>query len=764
MSVSHKALEPVMKRKLILLVAVALLPGAAALSQNAPRIGYVFPAGGQRGATFKVAIGGQFLGGVTNLVVSQGGVTARVADYNRPMSQKEFNDLREQIEDLKKKRDAIQASRKTGMSPAAGWTAADERAFTDIRKKLAAYQRRPPNPAIAETVTLDVSIAPDAAPGNRELRLRTVNGLSNPMTFKVGALAEVSEKPERTEEERPAKAPKRLTASQPVNPAEITVSPPVVVNGQIMAGDVDRVKFRVRQGQKLVIRASARELVPYLPDAVPGWFQATLALFDSKGREMAYEDDFRFSPDPVIFFQVPRDGEYAVEIKDSIFRGREDFVYRLEIGEMPFITSVFPMGAPADASAAVKLTGWNLPQTEVSIGPSAAGSPLHWIGLTGEKTRSNLLPFERGVLPEIMEPSSGKSDAAHTIRMPVVINGRIQAAGEVDRFMFDGKAGVEITAEIKARRLLSPLDSVLRLLGPDGGQLGLNDDFEDKSAGLTTHQADSRIQIKLPADGRYVIEVSDGQRKGGLEYAYRLRLSPPAPDFELRVAPSTITLRPGGTMPVTVYALRKDGFTGDISLELEGDDFGFVLEGGRVPAGAEKICVTLTAPASAKGGIMPLKIEGLALVAGKAVRRSAVPSEDMMQAFFYRHLVPADELLVCVRDGNAHRFPIRLAGETPVKIPCGGTANVRFFAPKFAMQRGTIELAEPPDGITISKTGEWNSGAEITLACDAAKVKPGTRGNLIFEPAPAKTPNAKGAGGKSALLGSLPAVPFIVVE
>jgi hypothetical protein len=52
-----------------------------------------------------------------------------------------------------------------------------------------------------------------------------------------------------------------------------------------------------------------------------------------------------------------------------------------------------------------------------------------------------------------------------------------------------------------ARRLDSPLDSILKLTDAKGKQIAMNDDFEDKGAGLLTHQADSLIRIKLPATG-----------------------------------------------------------------------------------------------------------------------------------------------------------------------------------------------------------------------------------------------------------------------
>ena len=41
--------------------------------------------------------------------------------------------------------------------------------------------------------------------------------------------------------------------------------------------------------------------------------------------------------------------------------------------------------------------------------------------------------------------------------------------------------------------------------------------------------------------------------------------------------------------------------------------------------------------------------EGRAIVDGKTITHNALPAEDMMQAFAYRHLVPADSLLIDVR-------------------------------------------------------------------------------------------------------------------
>jgi hypothetical protein len=127
----------------------------------------------------------------------------------------------------------------------------------------------------------------------------------------------------------------------------LRINLPAVVNGQIAPGGVNRYRFHARKGQQIVAAVRARELMPYLADAVPGWFQATLALYDGKGRELAYDDDYRFHPDPVLHYEIASDGEYSLEIKDAIYRGREDFVYRITVGELPFVTSIFPLGGSA---------------------------------------------------------------------------------------------------------------------------------------------------------------------------------------------------------------------------------------------------------------------------------------------------------------------------------------------------------------------------------------------------------------------------------
>ncbi|MEI8192216.1 MAG: hypothetical protein WCI75_21125, partial [candidate division NC10 bacterium] len=230
-----------LRRRTILAVAAVLsLALAAQGQQRSSRIGFVYPAGGRQGSAFRVVIGGQFLDGASGVLVSGEGVQATVIEHAKPLSGKDFQLLRDKLKELLEKQQAatgsVQAGRtlerlKAGPSGAGKaaakdkpdaaskpavtdegakaaakdkpdaaskpavtdegakaaattkptWTDADEKALAEVRKKLMNAPNRQGNPAISETVFVEVKIAPDAAPGRRELRLATTLGLTCPM-------------------------------------------------------------------------------------------------------------------------------------------------------------------------------------------------------------------------------------------------------------------------------------------------------------------------------------------------------------------------------------------------------------------------------------------------------------------------------------------------------------------------------------------------------------------------------------------------------
>lgn len=731
--------------------ALAMMQAQTAGQRPAPHIGYVYPAGGQQGTTFTISIGGQLLTGATRAYFTGRGVQAKFVNYDRPLTQKEINDLREKLQVLQDKRIA---SRTDAKKPAP--TPAEEMAAVEIRKKLANRPGRPANPALAETVTMEVTIAADAPPGDRQLRIKTAAGLSNPFAFSVGSLPEIT---------APVVTATLNDPKKDVGKSDLRVKLPALVNGQVLPGEVDRFRFSAVKGQRLTIVAAARSLNPYLADAVPGWFQATLALYDAKGREVAYNDDFRFSPDPVLLCEVPADGDYVVEIKDAIFRGREDFVYRIAMGELPFVTGIFPLGGRAGEKINFEASGWNLPVKKLVVDAFDKPRGTFEFTLRNALGPSNSVPFsveEQAAMLEV-EPND-RAPAVQSITLPVIVEGRIGAAGDQDVFSFEATAGSTIIAEIFARRLSSPLDSVLEIMDGTGKRIAFNDDWEDKGAGLLTHQSDSRVELTVPYGGTYFVRVADSQRRGGPEYGYRLRVGAPRPDYALRVTPSTINVRGGTSVPITVYALRRDGYTGEIILGFRDTPPGFGLSGARIPAHQDKVQLTLTAPNTPRDEPYELRLLGVAMIDGKRVARSAVPADDLMQAFAYHHLVIAQDLKVDVTGRGAG---LRAMNRGIVRIPAGGVARVRVSALGLRMSELRFELVEPIEGLSVKECVPGRDSVEVVIACDASKIKGPLEGNLILQTISERNmPAKKGAAARVQRngIGVVPAIPFEVIE
>ncbi len=798
------------RRLLFAALPLCMATAFAQRAANQPQIGYIYPAGAQQGADVVIAVGGQFLRGATDVYVSGEGVQASVIKYMRPprnINKEQRTAIQQRMKEIRDKRLA-ELSPKTDNTPATSkakptrkapaQTAVSKKAkpadtpktkmpdhplLYDLENKslrelahvssilFAPRTRQQLNRQISEAVLVRIKIDPGAELGHRQLRLKTATGLTNPMVFGVGLLPEVRELEPNDKQAYP---PLR---NAPDLPKQKTIDTPVLFNGQIMPGDVDRFRFRARQGQRLVIETHARSLIPYLADAVPGWFQATLALYDADGKEVAFADDYRFNPDPVLFYEVPQSGEYELEIHDSIYRGREDFVYRIAVGEKPFITQAFPLGGKEGVRTAAAIDGWNLLRSQLPLDTQPGNENIRKTAYHEGKRRSNWIPYAVDTLPECNETESNDTTRrAQEIDLPKIINGRIDKPGDVDVFRFKGRSGDKIVAEVYGRCLNSPLDSLLRLTDASGKVLQWNDDHVLKVnhlhkdiVGLVTHHADSYLTAELPGDGVYYVHLADTQRHGSAAHAYRLRISAPRPDFALRITPSSLSTRAGGMVPISVHVLRKDGFDGEIEVVLKDAPAGFKLSGGRIPAGCDHLRMTLMTPPKAPDQPAALQLQGRARIGAQTISRPAVPAEDMMQAFLYRHLVPSQELLVAVSKSRWRVPLIELAENGPVRIRAGETAQVRLKTRKRpALNQMQLELRDPPEGLTLHNVTVVPEGLAFRLKADKDAMQSGFEGNVIVE---AFTQYVqKGRNGKPtrqkrrASAGFLPAIPIKVVQ
>jgi hypothetical protein len=643
---------------LVALLAMASTTQAQRRAEQ-PYIGFVYPAGGRQGTTFQIKLGGQDLADINGVLISGKGVSARVLEYQRDLRFPDMELLQEQEQRLRQNRpaggEAAPRSAKAMISktphsgPAAAKADDDARILARIEKRMAEWVRRPASDSIANLVYAEVTLTADAPPGQREIRLLTPHGVSNPIVFQVGQLPEVSRKPMLTSHFPVLGKEQQALRHRPASEIEDQIQLPCVANGQVAPGETNRYRFHARQGQRLVISVRARQLIPYIADAVPGWFQPVIALYDAEGTEVAYDDDYRLQPDPVILYQVPHDGKYVVAIYDALYRGREDFVYRMTIGELPFVTSIFPLGGRVGSAVIVNLRGWNLATEALTLSGAKALPGVASIATTSEGIFSNRVPFAWGTPREDFEKEPNNDQAhAQKITIPVIINGRIDRPDDWDVFQFSGSAGQPIVAEVYARRLGSPLDSILKLTDASGKVLALNDDYEDPEAGVNTHDADSYLSVTLPADGTYYLHLGDSNRNGGEEYAYRLRISWPQPDFAVRVVPSSLSLRRSSSGAVSVYAVRKEGFAAPIKVSLKNPPPGFNCD--PVTLGPKQDSAKLLVKTTLRETEEPVSLvfEGSAEGIRGEITHLASPAEDRIQAFLWRHLVPAQDLKAVV--------------------------------------------------------------------------------------------------------------------
>lgn len=98
---------------------------------------------------------------------------------------------------------------------------------------------------------------------------------------------------------------------------------------------------------------------------------------------------------------------------------------------------------------------------------------------------------------------------------------------------------------------------------------------------------DSRLTFTAPADGEYLVRVSDVRSFHGEKFTYELTGRPQKPDFSIRLDGANLTINAGNGKEFKVIADRTDGFEGSIHIDVEGLPPGFhvssplVIEAGQ---------------------------------------------------------------------------------------------------------------------------------------------------------------------------------------
>ncbi len=512
--------------------------------------------------------------------------------------------------------------------------------------------------------TFRVHIPEDVPPGWVDVRFVGAFGVSNPRTFAIG----------------PARTPEIIAPDTPGHTSAASALPvdlDVTINGRAVASAHTWFRFETRQPRRLLAMVQTREIDSRLvPD---------LALFDSDLRELRVARRAE-----VLDANLPSAGTWFLRLNDQTYRGGHDHAFRLTLSTRPRIEFALPLALTSSTNVSPRITvfGRNLPDGTGTALFDASGSPLESLEIhldTPPRPACDLPPWPArrpaGAIA-FLEPHAIWHPAFRELTLPPVplaltpfpvcwsigdgltevtppcdFSGVFPRRGQTHGVTFKAVKDTVLWIEIFSDRLGFNTDPHLVVqkvrttdAGPGSGPEQVQDiaEFADLETNLggrefDTLSRDAAGRFQVPEDATYRILARDLLRGGSTSprLPYRLQIRPESPDFALAVHPqppprrddndrqihlATPTIRPGGTLPLRVVALRRDGFTGPIDLHVQGLPQGVAASPARIPAGQNATVLILGASINAHPGPASLLVQGRASIAGHEIVRTAAAS------------------------------------------------------------------------------------------------------------------------------------------
>lgn len=292
----------------------------------------------------------------------------------------------------------------------------------------------------ADKLTLEVSLAPDAAVGAASVVLTSDAGDSAPVRVWVDRFPAVAE----TGATDSAKAAQKIAL-------------PATVSGALdRAGDADFFRFDAAAGEQVGVQlVTAAERKDFDP---------VVTITDAAGEVVADGAD-------AVGFVCPAAGTYAVGVRDREYRGGAGHGYRLHVGPVPVVTGVFPLGVARGAATEVRVFGVNLDGTReltATVKPPADAAPGSRVAVPLQMS----LADAAGIKPEVVV---GEFPAVAVVRgkatlpaVPGTADGVLDRPGATHTVRFAAKKGQRLVVEVHAARLGSPVDSAIEVVDAAG--------------------------------------------------------------------------------------------------------------------------------------------------------------------------------------------------------------------------------------------------------------------------------------------------------
>ena len=527
-----------------------------------------------------------------------------------------------------------------------------------------------------------VKIDPTAALGLVDLRVRTATGVSELRTFSVGALKETVEVEPNDEFLKPQK-----------------IEFGSVVNGVARSEDVDYYAFEAKKGDRITAEVEGTRLGIAL-------FDPYVAIMDSKRFELASSDDAALIwQDGFASVVAPADGTYLVQVRESAYAGTDACLYRLHVGNFPRPTATVPAGGKFGETLDVKLIGDVLGDKTVKVTLPAEQKREFGIVATDDKGTApysnafRLSPFGNVIEAE---PNNDHNTATR-FEGSIALNGVIDKPEDVDHFIFAAKKGQNFNIRVYARKLRSPLDSVLYIAKKGNGALAGDDDAQGSP--------DSMLKFTAPEDAEYIISITDHLKKGGPDYFYRIEVTSAVPLIALSAAeeslqrgigPTSVAVPRGNRQAVLINARRVEA-GGAIKVSLEGLPNGMTATADEMAANQPTLPVLVEAKLDA-----PLSGALARVEAKPSDPKLNVPDEFRQQSelvlgqnniqYWGRSV---DRLAVAVTEESP--FSIEVV-EPKVPLVRGGSMGLRVVARRKPGFTAPIAIALPwnPPGVSSS--------------------------------------------------------------
>ncbi len=546
-----------------------------------------------------------------------------------------------------------------------------------------------------------VKVAANTLMGEHGVRLRTASGLSELRTLWVGPYPIVAEKEPNSDFATPQKIPMGVT-----------------VTGVVDYEDVDYFSVDLKKGQRLSIEIEAMRLANTL-------FDPYIAILDSKRFELATSDDHPLlGQDGMCSIVAPADGTYVVQVRESAYQGNGSCQYRLHVGSFPRPQAIVPAGGKAGEEIEVRFIGD--PAGEFSKKIKIPNTPGANFGIYPEDAQGiapSAIPFRISEVGNTVEVEPNDTIATATkAAFPSAFNGVIDKAGDVDHFRFVAKKGQTFDIHCYARRLGSPLDSVMTLYNGAGAGLTGNDDAVGP---------DSYFRYTFPADGEYVIGITDHLGKGGPTYFYRVEFTEVKHSATISIPKvalysqerQVISIPKGGRM-ATLLSVGRVNFGGELVLSADNLPPGLSLSMESIPANLDTVPAVFEATAAAAlgGSLAHLHVRHIDPKLGP-IQSSFLSTADLVvgppgQSIYWKHHV--DKLAFAVTEESF--FTIDIV-EPKAPLVQNGSMQLRIIAKRSPTFKGPITifpLFNPPGVSSASSATIAANATETTLTLNAA--------------------------------------------